>query len=77
MSNTAYCHTCNARHPREEMRQVTTKNGVRWRCINTIKAARQALAKRQAFGAQTTANNRSDTRSKGLGMAASRRDLFP
>lgn len=74
MSKTAYCYTCNAHHPIEEMRQVVTSKGVRWRCIDTIKAAQQALAQRQEFGAQTTANNKSGAKTKGLGMAATRRD---
>jgi hypothetical protein len=40
------------------MRQVMTKKGMRWRCIKTIEAARQTPDKRQAFGAQTTANKK-------------------
>jgi hypothetical protein len=74
MSKTAYCYTCNAHHPMEEMRQVMTGKGMRWRCITTIKAARQALAKRQEFGAQTTSSNKSDAQTRGFGMAATRRD---
>jgi hypothetical protein len=58
MSKLAYCHTCQTYHPIETMRQVMTKKGMRWRCIKTIDAARQTPDKRQAFGAQTTANKK-------------------
>lgn len=74
MSKNTYCYTCNAQHPIEEMRQVVTKKGTRWRCINTIKAAGQALAKRQTFGVQTTAKNKTEAKSRGLCIAAMRRD---
>jgi len=74
MSKTAYCYTCNAYHPMDEMRQVMTGKGIRWRCINTIRAARQALAKRQDFGTQTTSNNKTHAKARGFGRAATRRD---
>jgi hypothetical protein len=74
MSKTAYCYTCNAQHPLEEMRQVMTTRGARWRCISSINAARQAVARRQEFGARTTANNKSDAQTRGRSLAAIRRD---
>ena len=73
MSKTAYCYICNVQHPLEEMRQILTARGIRWRCINTIKAARQAFAKRQEFGAQTTAKNKSAAKTK-VKSAAMERD---
>ena len=62
MSKTAYCYTCGGHHPLEEMRQIITSNGMRWRCIKTIEASRQARAKRQDFGAQMTAKNKGNSR---------------
>jgi hypothetical protein len=59
---TAYCYTCNVHHPVEEMRQIMTGRGKRWRCIKTIEASRMESAKRQEFGARTTANNKADWR---------------
>ena len=58
MSETAYCYTCGIHHPLEEMRQIITSNGIRWRCIKTINASKQTRAKRQEFGAQMAAKNK-------------------
>lgn len=69
MPKTAYCYTCNVHHPMEEMRQVMTGRGKRWRCIKTIEASQMDSAKRQAFGAQTTANKKADWRNRGLRKA--------
>ena len=66
MPTTAYCYTCNVHHPIEEMRQIMTARGKRWRCIKTIEASRMASAKRQEFGAHTTANNKAEWRNMGL-----------
>ena len=70
MSRSIYCYTCNVQHPIEEMRQIVTKKGIRWRCIKTIEAARLARDKRQEFGARTTAKNRADAQAKGRKTAA-------
>jgi len=64
MSKTAYCYTCRIHHPLAEMRQMITSNGIRWRCIKTIEASRQAPAKRQDFGAQMTAKNKGKSKTK-------------
>ena len=64
MSKLVHCYTCNVQHPVEEMRQVETKRGMRWRCIKTIVAARRARDKRQEFGALTTAKNSADARAR-------------
>jgi hypothetical protein len=35
MSETAFCYYRSARHPVEEMRQILTKGGKRWRAPTT------------------------------------------
>jgi len=74
MPKAAYCYTCNVHHPMEEMRQIMTGRGKRWRCIKTIEASRMDSATRQAFGTQTTANKKADWRNRGLGKAGMERD---
>ena len=74
MSRLAFCYTCQAHHPIEDMRRVVTGGGLRWRCVRTIEAARQAREKRQQFGAQTTANNKADAKASGLRPATLGRD---
>jgi hypothetical protein len=64
MTETAFCYHCATHHPIQEMRQILTKNGKRWRCIKSIEASRQGRAERQGFGSQTTANNKADTQDK-------------
>jgi hypothetical protein len=59
-TETEFCYSCARRHPVDEMRQILTKTGMRWRCIKSIEAARQGRAEREAFGSQTTANNGAD-----------------
>lgn len=57
MSDTAYCYHCGRHHPIEEMRQLHSKGGKRWRCIKSIQASKQGIAQRDAFGRQMTAMN--------------------
>ncbi len=57
MSDTAYCYHCGRPHPKEEMRQIHSKGGKRWRCIKSIEATKQGIAARDAFGRQVTAMN--------------------
>ena len=57
MSDTAYCYHCGRPHPKEEMRQIHSKGGKRWRCIKSIQATKQGIAARDAFGRQVTAMN--------------------
>jgi hypothetical protein len=64
MSETAYCYTCAVHHPIEEMRQILTKAGKRWRCVRSIELAKQPGAAREAFGQNTTANNKADMQVK-------------
>lgn len=69
MPETAFCYHCGIHHPIEEMRQILTKGGKRWRCIKSIELTKQGSAKRAAFGRQTTANNKADTQAKIARMA--------
>jgi hypothetical protein len=64
MSETAYCYTCAVHHPIEEMRQILTKAGKRWRCVRRIELAKKPGAAWEAFGQKTTANNKAEARSK-------------
>lgn len=64
MSETAFCYYCGARHPVEEMRQILTKGGKRWRCIKSIEGAKAAIAKRDTFGKQITAINKTRLKRK-------------
>ncbi len=63
-STTAYCYHCGTHHPREEMRQIETKGGKRWRCIKSIEATKRGTADRDAFGKQVTASNKSELQAK-------------
>ena len=62
MADTAYCYHCGRHHPKEEMRQIVSKGGKRWRCIKSIEATRRGVAERDAFGKQVTAINSSKQR---------------
>jgi len=55
MSETAFCYHCGTHHPLEEMRQILTKAGKRWRCLKSIEAAKAEITKRDAFGRQISA----------------------
>jgi hypothetical protein len=55
-----FCYHCRRRHPRSEMLLVRNKSGKRWRCRTSLRNARRQLAERDAFGQETTRNNRSD-----------------
>ncbi|MCK9283559.1 MAG: hypothetical protein M0P39_04680 [Rhodocyclaceae bacterium] len=64
MLDTVFCYHCQARHSRDEMRQVVSKTGKRWRCAKSIAAAKNDLAAREAFGRQVTAMNKSEAQAK-------------
>ena len=64
MSDTAYCYHCGKHHPIEEMRQLTTKTGKRWRCIKSIEATKADRETRDACGKKITANNKADSQSR-------------
>lgn len=59
MMDKIYCYHCMSYHRPENMRQVTTRAGVRWRCVRSIEAARNTTAARDAFGVRQTELNRS------------------
>ncbi|WP_374242430.1 hypothetical protein [Zoogloea sp.] len=59
MMNKIYCYHCMTYHLPENMRQIMTRTGLRWRCIRSIEAARNTAAERDAFGARQTELNRS------------------
>lgn len=61
---TAYCYHCSKHHPIEEMRQLATKTGKRWRCIKSIEATKAGRQARDAFGKRVTADNKAECQSK-------------
>jgi hypothetical protein len=63
-TETAYCYHCGKHHPIEEMRQLATKTGKRWRCIKSIEATKKGRSERDAFGKRITANNKAECQSK-------------
>lgn len=64
MSDTIYCYHCRSYHPREEMRQLETKTGKRWRCIKSIEATKLGRAARDAYGRQMTETNKAEAQAK-------------
>ncbi len=64
MPDTLYCYHCRLYHPKEEMRQIDTKGGKRWRCIKSIEAAKRDRETREAFGRQMSAINKAQAQSK-------------
>lgn len=70
---TAYCYHCGIHHPIEEMRQLATKTGKRWRCIKSIEATKRSAAERDCFGQRVSAINKAENQSKArLGLNAER-----
>ncbi len=63
-SETLYCYHCGRHHPREEMRQIETKSGKKWRCIKSIQATRRSSAQRDAFGKTVTTINRAENQTR-------------
>lgn len=68
MSTSRFCYHCSKHHPAEQMRQVDNKGIKRWRCIQSIEAAKQARAGREAFGMLVTENNKAEARNKAKGL---------
>ena len=64
MSDKIFCYHCRTHHPKEEMRQIKTKGGMRWRCIKSIAAAKRNREAREAFGRQMSALNKAEAQSK-------------
>jgi hypothetical protein len=67
MTAIRYCYHCGIQHPEEEMRQISTKGGLKWRCIKSIKAIKKTVAERDAFGRNVSAINAELASSKQLG----------
>ena len=63
-SETIYCCHCGRHHPREEMRQIETKGGKKWRCIKSIEATKKSSAQRDAFGKTVSAINTSENQAR-------------
>lgn len=54
-----YCYSCRCQHPPgHPMRRVNTPCGVRWRCRESIEAARRDVAAREAWGRTKTEANK-------------------
>ncbi|MDD5248463.1 MAG: hypothetical protein PHY45_05735 [Rhodocyclaceae bacterium] len=64
MADTLFCYHCRAYHPKEEMRQIDTKGGKRWRCIKSIEATLRGRESREAFGREQTAMNKAEAQAK-------------
>ena len=66
MSSTGpiYCYHCGSHHPREDMRQIETKGGKRWRCIKSINATKKSSVERDAFGKTVTSINKSELQAR-------------
>lgn len=58
MNENVFCYACRTHHSREQMRPFVTRQGTRWRCLQSIQAARRAIDERDAFGRQQTLLNR-------------------
>ena len=61
---TIYCYHCARHHPANEMRQIETKGGKKWRCIQSIQATKKSSAQRDAFGKSVTAINSSENQAR-------------
>ena len=68
MADTLYCYHCGRHHPKEEMRQIHTKGGSRWRCIKSIEATKRNVKERDAFGRQVTTINSAEQRARSKAM---------
>ena len=63
-TETIYCYHCGRHHPREEVRQIETKGGKKWRCIKSIEATKRDISQRDAFGKTVTAINASENQAR-------------
>lgn len=73
-NQTKFCYHCGAHHPIEEMRQIETKAGKRWRCIRSILATQKTPEARDAFGREVSAMNTAEARSHARRMNELRQD---
>ncbi len=63
-SGTAFCYHCRSYHPIEDMRQISTRSGKRWRCVRSIQATQANRATRDAFGRSITELHRAEAEAK-------------
>ncbi|MCX7155835.1 MAG: hypothetical protein NTW45_05255 [Rhodocyclales bacterium] len=63
-TETIYCYHCTRHHPKDEMRQIDTKGGKRWRCIKSIEATKKSSSQRDAFGKTVTTINKSENQAR-------------
>ena len=61
---TVYCYHCGRHHPANEMRQIATKGGKKWRCIKSIEATKKSSVLRDAFGKTVSADNRAENQTR-------------
>ena len=61
---TIYCYHCGRHHPANEMRQIASKTGKKWRCIHSIQATKKSSAQRDAFGKTVSAINSSENQAR-------------
>lgn len=57
-----YCYACRVHHDATTMATVQTRRGSRWRCKETIRAARAPAATRDSFGKMQTEMNKQATK---------------
>ena len=62
MPEMLFCYCCQTHHPKDQMRRFFTRVGYRWRCLNSIEAAKGNTAERDSFGRRQTAINREASR---------------
>jgi len=58
MPETLFCYCCRVHHPRDRMHSFRTRHGFRWRCEQSIAAAKRSVDERDAFGKQQSEVNR-------------------
>lgn len=74
MPQTAFCYHCGTHHPVEEMRQILTKTGKRWRCVKSIEATKVGISSRDAYGREISATNTAEAKARKRRMANPERD---
>lgn len=53
-----YCYHCRCTHPRSDMKLVESKTGKRWRCQQSLTAAKKDRKTREEFGKSVSDANR-------------------
>ena len=59
-----YCYSCRVEHDIAQMRLIETRNGRRWRCLRSVRAASLPIEARDAFGEYQRQYNLSEARRK-------------